>query len=419
MPNGLTLLLYENRRLPIVVAEAYVRRTKLYEPDEKAGVSTLVGNLLVEGTAKHSGPQIAEMIEDVGGILSMNQSGGTVKVLTPNRKLGLGLLFECLTEADFPKDAFAREKEKLLTLIADFDKRPDQRALALYREMAYGKSPLGRSLLTERKTLEKLTPEDCKAFHRKVFLPNNTIIAVVGDFDSKTVIDEITPPTMAAKKTDLARPVVPPVEQPKEFTQKILTMGDATQLHFYMGHPGVKRNNPDYYKLLVMDYVLGTGPGFTDRLSARLRDREGLAYTVTANISSSAGEEPGLFTCYIGTFPDKFAEVKKQFLEELNKIRDEPPTAQEVEDAKQYLLFNLPFRFTTNDNIATQLVYIERNGLGFDFLEQYRKAVGAVTPEDVQAVAKKFLDPTHMVLVAAGPIDEKGNPIAKAPPPKP
>jgi zinc protease len=419
LPNGLTLLLYENRRLPIVVAEAFVRRTKLYEEDEKAGVSTLVGSLLAEGTAKRTGPQIAETIEDVGGILSMNQSGGTVKVLTPNRKLGLSLLFESLSEANFPKDAFAREKEKLLTLIADSEKRPEQRAQALYRETAYGKHPLGRSLLAERKSIEKLTPEDCKAFYGKVFVPNNTIIAVVGDFDSKTVIEEITALTAGWKKTDLAKPAVPEVEKPKDFVQKILTMPEATQLHFYMGHPGVLRNNPDYYKLLVMDYVLGTGPGFTDRLSARLRDRQGLAYTVSANISSSAGEEPGLFTCYIGTFPEKFGEVKKQFLEELNKIRDEVPTAQEVEDAKQYLLFNLPFRFTTNDGIATQLLYIERNGLGFDFLEQYRKAVGAVTPEDVQAVAKKYLDPTHMVLVAAGPVDEKGNPVAKAPPPKP
>ena len=86
---------------------------------------------------------------------------------------------------------------------------------------------------------------------------------------------------------------MPPVEKPAKFTQKVITMPQAQQLHFYMGHVGIRRDNPDYYKLLVMDYVLGTGPGFTDRLSARLRDRLGLAYTVSANITSSAGEQPG------------------------------------------------------------------------------------------------------------------------------
>jgi zinc protease len=164
-----------------------------------------------------------------------------------------------------------------------------------------------------------------------------------------------------------------------------------------------------------MDYVLGTGPGFTDRLSARLRDREGLAYTVWANISQSAGEEPGLFTCYIGTEPENFARVKKEFLEELARIRREKPKPEEVEDAKKYLLGSFPFRFTTDGAIAGQLVAVERFGLGFDFFDRYQQAIAAVTPEDVQAVAQKYLDPEHMVLVAAGAVDEKGQPLGKNP----
>jgi zinc protease len=208
------------------------------------------------------------------------------------------------------------------------------------------------------------------------------------------------------------------VEKPKAFTQKVLTLPDAAQLQFYMGHVGIRRNNPDYYKLLVLDYVLGTGPGFTDRLSSRLRDREGLAYTVSANISSSAAEEPGTFTCYIGTAPENFAKVKGMFLEELARIRDEKPKTEEVEDVKKYLLGSLPFQFTTNARVANQLLYAERHGLGFDYLDQYRKAVAAVTPEDVQAVARKYLDPERMILVAAGAIDAAGKPVIKVPPPK-
>src|SRR5262249_55505517 len=161
-----------------------------------------------------------------------------------------------------------------------------------------------------------------------------------------------------------------------------------------------------YYKLMVMDYVLGTGPGFTDRLSSRLRDREGLAYTVTANISSSSTEEPGLFTCYIGTDPGNLAKVKREFLEELNRIRTAPaPKDSEVSDAKQYLIGQLPFEFTTNEQVAGRLLSIERFGLGFDYMNTFKQKISAVTPDDVLEVAHKYIDPEHMVLVVAGAVD--------------
>jgi zinc protease len=185
-----------------------------------------------------------------------------------------------------------------------------------------------------------------------------------------------------------------------------------------MGHAGIRRSNPDYYKLLVLDYVLGTGPGFTDRLSSRLRDREGLAYTVSATVAASADREPGLFTCYIGTDRENFARVKAEFLQELNRIRDQKPGAREVEDAKSYLLGSLLLQFTTDAGIAGQLLSIERHHLGPHYLEDYRKAVSAVTPEDVQAVARKYLDPRRMVLVAAGPVDAQGKPLEPSPLPK-
>jgi zinc protease len=415
LPNGLVLLLFEDHRLPIVVARASVRNVGILEPEEKQGIAALMGSLLSEGTEKHSGTKIAEMIEDVGGTLAFESSGGAVKVLSPQRELGLGLLFECLSQANFPKEAFARKQQQQLSAIDEQETLPAHKARQAFLAAVYGKHPYGRPSLGTRKIVEKLTPADCAAFHKKLFVPNNTTVAIVGDFDSKQVIEEVKKLTADWKQGKVEKPAPPAVEKPKEFTQKILSMPEAAQLHFYMGHVGIRRDCPDFFKLLVMDYVLGTGPGFTDRLSARLRDREGLAYTVQANISSTADLEPGVFTCFIGTDNKNFARVKDEFLEELNRIRDEAPKKEEVEDAKQYLLGSLPFLFTTNESVASQLLSIERYKLGFGYLDEYRKAVAAVTPQDVQAVAKKYIDPKRMALVAAGAIDEKGKPI----PPKP
>jgi zinc protease len=420
LPNGMVLLLLENHRLPLVVVEAAVKNVRLLEPAGHPGLATLTGYLLDDGgTAKHTGPQIAELIEDVGGALSLNAAGGSVRVLAPHRKLGLSLLFECLSQPAFAKDAFARDQQRLLSAIDEAESQPDSRAARAFQAAVYGKHPYGRPALGTRESVEKLTPADCSAFHTKAFVPDNTLVAIVGDFDSAEVVEEIKTLTAGWMKAAVEVPPPPIVEKPAEFSQKILTMPQAAQLHFFLGHVGIRRNDPDFYKLLVMDNVLGTGPGFTDRLSARLRDREGLAYTVRANITDSATTEPGEFSCYIGTDNDNFERVKAEFMEELHRIRDEKPTAQEVEDAKLYLLGSLPFKVSNSPNVAALLLAIERYGLGLNYLDDYRKAVAGVTPSDVQAVAQKHIDPQRMVLVAAGAVDQQGKPLTKVPAPKP
>ncbi len=410
LPNGLTLVLRENRRLPIVVADVALRYSSLLVPEDKGGVGSLVGGLLDEGTTDHTGPQIAEAIENVGGSLDLHASGGSVKVLSGDTDVGLGLLFECLSRSTFPADAFERKKAQLLSAIEDRERQPDSRASTTFHQMVYGKHPFGRDPLGTKTSLGALTVADCKNFYKEAFVPNNTICVLVGDFDSKQMIEKITKLTAGWKQTDLAKPKPPEVAKPASFVQKILMMPEAAQLYFFMGHVGIRRNNEDFYKLLVMDYVLGTSTGFNDRLSSRLRDREGLAYTVSANITGSSAEEPGIFSCYIGTQPVNLDRAKKEFLEEIARLRSEKPTAQEVEDVKLYLIGSLPFKVATNERVASLLMSIERYHLGLNYLNDYKKAVTAVTPEDVQAVAQKYLDPEHMVLVVAGPVDEKGKP---------
>jgi zinc protease len=162
-----------------------------------------------------------------------------------------------------------------------------------------------------------------------------------------------------------------------------------------------------------MDNVLGTGAGFTDRLSSNLRDRQGLAYTVRATIASSAGTQPGVFEGYANPAPKDYLKLRDGFLAELQLIREKPATKEEVEDAKQYLLGSLPFRFTTLTSIASELMAAERFGLGFDFLEKYEKEVAAVTADDVLKVAEKYIDTKTLTIVAVGAIDQDGKPLPK------
>ena len=412
LPNGLTLILYEDHRLPIVVARAAVRDATLREPVEKAGIATLVGNLLEEGTDQHAGPEIAALIENTGGSLGFSSGGGSLKVLTPDTALGLGLLFECLTRPSFPQEALDRQKDQQVAAIEDAETQPNQKARRIFRELVYGKHPYGRSALGTKAVVEKLTAADCKAFHAAAFTPDSTIVVIVGDFKADDMAKTIETLTADWKRSTAKQLEILPPPAPKG-VEKLVSDPNAAQTHVYIGHIGITRKNPDYYKLEVMDNVLGVGPGFTDRLSASLRDRQGLAYTVNASIAGSAGSQPGTFMGYIGTFPESFVLARSGFLKEINKIRDEPPTKQEVDDAKKYLLGSQAFHFSTLGGIAGELLTAERYGLGFDVLETFRKEVEAVTPEDVQAMAKKYLDPKALVIVAVGPIDAEGKPLPK------
>ena len=420
LPNGLTLITLENRRLPVVVANAYVADIRLREPADKAGVATLVGGLLEEGASGHTGEEIATLIEDAGGSLSLGSSGGSVKVLTPDTALGLGLLFDSLIRPTFPAEALDRVREQQLSSLDEVETQPRNRAAAAFAKAVYGAHPYGRSVYGDKAIVAKLGVADCQAFHAAAFAPNVTTVVVVGDFATADMVAAVTKLTADWKGVESAKlaPAAPPT--PDKPQTVILSDPTAAQTHVYLGHLGVKRSDPDYHALVVMDNVLGTGPGFTDRLSASLRDRQGLAYTVTAQIGASAGEQPGTFQGYIGTFPDKYTWVRDGFLKEVNRIRDEPATPAEVEDAKKYLLGSLPFRVTTNDAVAGQLLAAERYGLGFDFLEKYKVAVAAVTVADVQRVAKKHLQPGKLVITAVGPIGADGQALpAPSAPPKP
>ena len=176
------------------------------------------------------------------------------------------------------------------------------------------------------------------------------------------------------------------------------------QVHVYMGHLGVRRKDPDWASLAVMDHVLGTGPGFTNRLGRRLRDELGLAYSVSADIHSSAGVHPGTFTAYIGTSPENLGTALGGFHEEICRIRDEPIEAEELEIARSYLLGSFVLGFERASRRASFLVAAEAQGLPDDELERLPKAFAAVTVEDVQRVARTHLFPDSCCLSVAGPV---------------
>ena len=412
LPNGLKVLLVENPSIPTVSLTASVLAGARYDPESKAGLAIMVSRLLDEGTENRTSLEIAEAIESVGGGIEADGSFeriiATAGVLNKDVDLGLELLSDLLMRPIFPQEYVDKEKERTLAEIQSAQDRPQVIAGWAFNELVYQNHPLHRPSHGYPQTVERLTREDLLEFHKRYFVPNNVILSIVGDFR----VPELLPKIEKAFGTWESKPVVFPTYSPAVRQTgkrvKYITM-PAQQLNIYLGHLGISRTNPDYYALQVLDTILGGGAGFTARIPQRLRDEMGLAYTTFASITMTAGLDPGRFIAFIGTSPENMKLATEGLINEIRRIIEEPVTAQELQDARDYLTGSFVFAFESSPQIARFLVHAEVYGLGFDYIEKYPQYIRAVTVEDISRVAKMYLDGDNYTLVVVGPVAEDGN----------
>jgi zinc protease len=412
--NGLKVLLVENPSIPAVSISASVLAGARYDPEEKAGLAIMVSRLLDEGTETRTSLQIAEAIESVGGAIETDGSFERIVVsagvLTKDLNLGLTLLADLLMHPIFPAEYVEKEIARTLSEIESAKDRPQVIAGWAFNELIYGEHPLHRPAHGYPKTVAQISREDLQGFHSKYFAPNNTILSIVGDFKVSDILPKIEEALGLWPSKPILFPTYPQPVRQKEKRQRFVHM-PAQQANLYLGHLGVTRMNPDYYALQLMDTILGSGAGFTARIPQKLRDELGLAYNTFASITMTAGVDPGRFIAYIGTSPENTGLATESLLQEIRKIIDEPVSASELQDAKDYLTGSFVFAFESSSQIARFLIHAEVYGLGFDYIEKYPEYIRAVNAGDIARVAKEYLDVDAYTLVVVGPIDEHGRPI--------
>ena len=261
---------------------------------------------------------------------------------------------------------------------------------------------MGRPAWGSTESVEALRPRDLLAHRRNHWVGCRLTIAVCGDVDPQQVrrhLDKLLTDLDQGKPLDRN-----PVKLPARGVRLDTFRRQREQVHVYLGHLGITRRDPDFAALAVMDHVLGTGPGFTNRLGRKLRDEMGLAYSVSADIHSSAGHHPGLFTAYIGTSPKHAGVAVRTFREEMRRIQDEPVLPQELETARSYLLGSFVLGFERASRRAGFLIAAHVQGLPEDELERLPRAFAEVTIDDVQRVAQTHLHPDACCLSVAGPL---------------
>ncbi len=406
LPNGTLVFLREDHSVPAVALMVWVEAGTMYNPQGKEGLSNLVGEMLAEGTGKRTHEQIAGEIDFVGGRMSNTGSGVSISVLSKDIELAFDLSSDMVTGSTFPAERFDFQKQRILSEIKASKDEPRYRAQLAFLDMVYGKHPYHAPREGLEESIQSVTREEAVSFYKKYYVPSNTIISLVGDFKTAQAKALLGKYFTVWKGEAATRPSLPEITFRNSETRVI--DAQTEQAYIYMGHRGIVRSNPDYYALLVMDYILGTGPGFTSRIIKRLREKEGLAYEVWAYCAESSGLEPGRFTAYAGCAAENARKMIAGLAEEVNKFRQKPVSDEELADAKKYLTGAFVFNYQTNAQIANELIQTHRYNLGSDYVSRYPKLVETVTSAKVLECAGKYLKPESLQVAVCGPAAKIG-----------
>jgi zinc protease len=401
LANGLTLLAVRNPGTATFAAGVSLDVDLRDERPGEEGLANLVGDCLDEGSKKRSGVELAEQLDRLGAQLEPSASGASLHCPAEVAGKTVRLLAEVVFEPTFPAREVKRVQQELIAEIKADEDDPRTVAALRFRKKVYGRHPYGRPARGTVRSVTGFVPAQLRAFHRRNFAGAGGYVAAAGPDEPEATLDLLAGVFRGVRAERAPRPAMPSIGWPQKTIDEHVSMR-REQVHVFVGHPGIRRVDPDYHALLVMDHVLGTGPGFTSRIARLLRDEMGLCYSVDASITRSAREEPGTFTAYIGTSPQHRQRAIDGFLAEMRRIREVAPTAQEIADVQEYLTGSFVWQLERNAGLASYAIRTKRFGLGFDYLARYPDLIRVVTPEEVRRVAAAHLDPDRVAIFSAG-----------------
>jgi zinc protease len=401
LPNGIVLLVAERPGVPIVAARVFLRAGAAFEPADRMGLANLTGALLTRGTAQHTGPQIDEAIEFVGGSLEAGAGRdgltASLSVLKRDLTLGLDLLSEVVLGPAFPQDELKRKVAQIQAAIKRSEEDPNTVGARALARLVFPNHPYGRPVEGTIESVGTLTRDDVVGFYRGHARPDSTIVAIAGD----VTVDEARR-EVVKRFGNWARPAagVPTVSSAAgaEAAKSETITKDLTQATLLLGRQAIRQTDPDYFPLSVASYVLGGGSA--SRLYGRVRDEGGLAYAVYSYVSPS--RYGSSFTVAAQTRTAEVGKVDDILKEELGRMTREPVKDDELKLAKDYLIGSFPLRLDTTAKVADFVIAIEEQGLGLDYADRYKAGVAKVTSADVQRAAKRFFTPDRFNRIVVG-----------------
>jgi len=411
LKNGMILYLMENHELPTFEMRAIIRTGNIYEPAEQIGLASLTGTVMRTGGTKSMTPdELNRRLEYIGARLSIwigaESGGASLSSLSKDISEALEIFAGVLVHPGFDEAQLELEKEKRKEAIRRRNDRPGSILDREFSHLLYGDHPYGR--IQEWEQIRDLTAEDLRHFHQRYFKPNNIILGVAGDFNTRQITKKLEKTFKGWKKAEVSFPSRPEVA--KGYRPGVyLIEKEITQSNLRMGHLGIKLGNPDEYAIRVMNFILGGG-SFTSRMTSRVRSDEGLAYSVRSSFDTDS-KDYGTFHAGCQTKAGSTHRAIEIMIEEIRRIREDLVTEDELETAREAYINKYVFNFTDPMSVLSQLMQIEYNGLPEDYLETYLDNVRKVTGEEVLRVAKEYLSPEGLTLLVVGDIPKFDKPL--------
>lgn len=386
---------------PVVTLRMLIRTGAARDPEGKNGLAMLTAALLDQGTGTRSAEQIADAIDTIGGGLGAGAANdlsfANVLVMKDSLAFGFELLADVVRNPAFRQEELDRQRMQALSGLRVSYQDPDYVAGLVFGRLVYGFHPYGMPNTGTPESLASITRDDLVAFHRKWFLPNNAILGIVGDITPQEAF-------AAAERAfgDWPRGELPAHEPmaPPEPTRRVVVVNkpDAVQTELRVGHLGLPRRHPDYLAFDLATKILGGEGG--NRLQWVLRSERGLTYSASADIQ--ALRDSGSFRAETDTRSSATTEALRVIVDEIARLQREPVSHRELASAKDYLAGSFPLTIETPDEIAAQVLNVLFYGLPLSEIEDYRDRVNAITPEDIQRVARQYLRPDRLSVVLVG-----------------
>lgn len=407
LPNGMVLVTSEQPALPIVAVQLLIRAGSRYDPGDRHGLANLTSRLLTRGTPMRDSMAISGLVEGMGAHLGTDSGRElatvSLSILKKDLGTGLALLGEVLTASSFPERELERMKQSLMASLRAKKDRPGAIARDAFRAALYPDSFYGRPVQGSEDSLPTLDRNAVVEFHRRYYRPDRTIVVAVGDITHAEIKQKLND-ALADWKAGGGEPDAPvTLRQPDRAPVRLDR--DLAQSTIIMGHEGPLRTNPDHYAIRVMNQILGGGD-LTSRLGEAIRNRRGLAYSVYSYFV--AGRNAGRFQMAMQTRNESAREAIDVVRAEIERVRRDGVTAEELQDAKSYLTGSFALGLETNDDIADFLGQVEYLGLGLDYVDRYPDMIRRVTREDILRVARKYLQPEKLILVVVGNLEKAG-----------
>ena len=400
-PGGIKAWLVESKSIPLIAMDFSFEGGSTSDPVGKEGTAHFITGMMDEGAGDLDSAAFQALRDELAVRISfdsgMDQFEGSLQTLSKNREQAFGLLKKVLTAPHFETQAMERVRQQFLLSARNDEQDPETIASRAWMKLAFGDQLYARQSNGTPASIAAITPDDLRAMHKLLFSRKSLKVAVVGDIDAATLapaLDEIfgglpdTEPPKAVSSVTVAKgPVVKIIDR------------DIPQSIIIFGTEGILRNDPDFIPAFVMSQVLG-GSGYASRLMTEVREKRGLTYGVGFGLSPM--DHAGLYVGSLGTRNEKAGEALAVVKETLKKLADEGPTQAELDDVKTFLTGSYALRFDTNDKIAGQLLGIQEEDLGIDYINKRNAMVEAITLDQVKAQAKRLLDSEHLIVTVVG-----------------